>query len=269
MRRASHRPAGFTLLDLLLLVVLLVLLAGAALPAAVSRRRENDNRMRCANNLRQVGQAIQMYMNENKGKYPRTRYDPARADKPTAYTRPGAKDPFAADGPEANDVTAGLFLLLRTQELPSDAMVCPAARGRKWSGEVQEASNFLNRRQLSYSYANPYPSDAASGAGYKLTFALTSDFAIAADMNSGDEALLKINSASARPQILKGNSLNHDQEGQNVLYADGHVEFQNVPFCGERNEKDNIASRDNIYTYGPSGKDRGGAGIVGSPTGPK
>jgi prepilin-type processing-associated H-X9-DG protein len=37
-----------------------------------------------------------------------------------------------------------------------------------------------------------------------------------------------------------GNSANHEQDGQNVLYGDGHVEFQNNPFCGSQ--------RDNIYT---------------------
>ena len=29
-----------------------------------------------------------------------------------------------------------------------------------------------------------------------------------------------------------GNSNNHDEDGQNVLYGDGHVEFQQNPFCG-------------------------------------
>ena len=29
-----------------------------------------------------------------------------------------------------------------------------------------------------------------------------------------------------------GNSNNHDNDGQNVLYGDGHVEFQQNPFVG-------------------------------------
>ena len=36
------------------------------------------------------------------------------------------------------------------------------------------------------------------------------------------------------------NSLNHDGDGQNVLYGDGHVEFQQNPFVGVK--------RDNIFT---------------------
>ena len=42
--------------------------------------------------------------------------------------------------------------------------------------------------------------------------------------------------------MREGNSNNHGKDGQNVLYGDGHVEFQNNPFCG--------TSRDNIYTRG-------------------
>jgi prepilin-type processing-associated H-X9-DG protein len=39
-----------------------------------------------------------------------------------------------------------------------------------------------------------------------------------------------------------GNSNNHGKQGQNVLFGDGHVEFDNNPFAG--------TNRDNIYTRG-------------------
>jgi prepilin-type processing-associated H-X9-DG protein len=56
-----------------------------------------------------------------------------------------------------------------------------------------------------------------------------------------------------------GNSLNHQQEGQNVLYADAHVEFQQNPFCGQK--------RDNIYTFNGSEVEgrNGESAIVGPP----
>jgi len=46
----------------------------------------------------------------------------------------------------------------------------------------------------------------------------------------------------ARSQVIQGNSKNHDQDGQNVLYADGHAEFQQTSLCG--------ANNDCIYTVG-------------------
>lgn len=67
--------------------------------------------------------------------------------------------------------------------------------------------------------------------------------AVAADLNPGasadrDVRSVTLNSPAAR--MRKANSTNHEQDGQNVLYGDGHVEFQNNPLCGVK--------RDNIYT---------------------
>jgi prepilin-type processing-associated H-X9-DG protein len=49
--------------------------SGAALGTSIllpslNRARESANRVKCASNMRQIGQAIQLYANENKGKYP-------------------------------------------------------------------------------------------------------------------------------------------------------------------------------------------------------
>ena len=51
-------------------------LTAAMLPAAVSSR-EVANQIKCATNLRQIGQAFQLYANENNGNFPRTKYDHA------------------------------------------------------------------------------------------------------------------------------------------------------------------------------------------------
>ena len=50
------------------------------------------------------------------------------------------------------------------------------------------------------------------------------------------------------------------RQGQNVLYGDGHVEFQSTPLAG--------VDQDNIYTFGATTKDASGDGIAGPPTGP-
>ena len=36
--------------------------------------------------------------------------------------------------------------------------------------------------------------------------------------------------------MKQGNSNNHDEDGQNVLYGDGHCEFQQNPFCGTQRD---------------------------------
>ena len=52
-----------------------------------SRAREAANRIKCASNLRVIGQGIMIYANENRGAFPRTSYDKEAADPvPTEYT---------------------------------------------------------------------------------------------------------------------------------------------------------------------------------------
>src|SRR5205823_4736546 len=47
-------------------------------------------------------------------------------------------------------------------------------------------SNFTNyRKNLGYSFANPYPDTAAATAGYKWLGRLGAEFALAADINPG------------------------------------------------------------------------------------
>jgi len=50
-----------------------------------------------------------------------------------------------------------------------------------------------------------------------------------------------VTSTSSSKDMKFGNSNNHDKDGQNVLYGDGHVEFQSNPFCGT--QRDNIFAR--------------------------
>ena len=189
------------------------------------------------------------------------------------YTGVNGGDPFGTRGPDANDVSAAIYLLLRTEDVTSAVFVCPASAARpyEYGGGIHtalEKSNFPSANFLSYSYANPYPSKQAADLGYKLKEGIEPAFAVAADMNPGTDALTKLRTDMPAAELRKGNTLNHSGDGQNVLYGDGHVEFQNSPLCGSH--------RDNIYTYGDSGSDpvtgaarpTGGAGILGSPVGP-
>ena len=181
-------------------------------------------------------------------------------------------DPFGARGPGPNDVSAAIFLLLRAEDIVSAVFICPAsaARADDFGGNRHTAldqSNFPSADCLSYSYADPYPTKPAVERGYKLVEGMPPEFAMAADMNPGADALMKLTTTMAAAELRSGNTLNHSGDGQNVLYGDGHVEFQNSPLCGVR--------RDNIYTYGDSGNDlsnaprpTGGSGILGSPVGP-
>jgi Tfp pilus assembly protein PilE len=123
-RRSTIRRGGFTFIDLLMVVVL-VLLVSAVLPAISRSTRHSANRVECGSNLRQIGQAMLLYANDNNGQFPRTTHDPT-APTPRAYTGAMAPNPFSADGPKPNDVTAALFLRLSTQDITTAVFVCPS-----------------------------------------------------------------------------------------------------------------------------------------------
>ncbi len=241
------RRDAFTLTELLVTVAVGSLLI-VALPTLQSDR-ENLRRAICANNLRQIGQAMIIYSDDFRGSFPSSA--PVNDESGTSLLKREVGIGCAGCNPpplnNAGGFTAFARYLVKHQYIGNTAVfLCPSAKviGIN-STPVSVASKWqsLNWNNLSYFYIVKMTTQWPTKSGAATTNRF---YMLCADRSNSS-------SVSSTPPL--NSTSPHGTDGRNVLFTDSHVEWINGP--------------DVSYLFAPIQADWGNYGIDNPSTTPQ
>lgn len=255
-----------------LIVVLTCPFVAAAVPLACRKSSPVDSVAACAANLRTIGKATLIYTNDYDGKFPRSAGK--NSEWNTRIQNWRAPNRFQAYGTSARgeggigNISSCFYLLVKYAGVKPKSFICPGDLGTsefKPADDVEGDIELIDlwdfgitaSQRCSYSYHMPF-------SEYALTRSSEPGMAVAADRNPflsspmADPKNISLFIPDAGRRAIKvGNAVQHQEEGQNVLFVDAHVSFEKIPHCG--------VHEDNIYTYWDGGDIRkGSAPVLGS-----
>ncbi|MFC1793750.1 hypothetical protein ACFL3Q_09220 [Planctomycetota bacterium] len=254
-------------IEALVLVFICLFALVVVLPATQMSQFE-AYRIECGTNLSQIGRAMFIYANDYDDELPRSGGE--STDWAPTIPEWKAENRFVAYGLSADgsggqaSISSCFYLLVKYFEVAPGTFVCPGDVGTtefrladvdEGDKELVDLWDFGPEAREHYSYAYQEPFDF-----YTLTTSSEPGHAVAADRNpwmDSPAAFAKQHPGffypeGSREAVKYGNARAHEEEGQNVLFIDGHVAFEDRSFCSIRD--------DNIYTYWDGGDMR-----IGSP----
>jgi prepilin-type N-terminal cleavage/methylation domain-containing protein len=272
-RRSRH---GFTLIELLVVVAIIALLIAILIPS-LGRAKELSNRSACGANLTGIIKAMNLYSAENADSFPLV-LPPTTANKiNNAVPIPSTAAPngtgnaqqtissyYNSANAQAGDPMANLWILVLKGNVGPKQFICksdPAAptpsdqtdNSGNFYDDFGEIAGAVNTTIGNQSFSFAYMWTATTGAGNWWRTTVDSSLPIASDMAPLDgtgtpvrslaQTLTTAQTDANFPKTV--NSNNHSGgEGQNVGFADTHVEFTKNPYIGQ--------GGDSIWTTGGS-----------------
>ena len=234
---------GFTLIELLVVVAIIALLIAILLPS-LGRARELANRATCAANITGIMKACVVYANENNDIFPTA----GNASALNAYvttvncTNSTSIDTAAQEihnqaASKGNPLSCLWLLALKNQVAPK-SFLCKSDPSASGASPLQNGSSAYyitpeTDKQISYSIAYPWSGTNSVGGWWRNNS--DSSLPLMSDMAPGDTNITLSSATGAKPKDY--NSLNHGGDGQNVGYADAHVDWQRKPDVGQSSDQ--------------------------------
>jgi prepilin-type N-terminal cleavage/methylation domain-containing protein len=269
------KKKGFTLIELLVVIAIIALLMGILMPA-LSKARALAIQLVCGTNLKGLGSAMLVYTSYCDDDYPRAggaasiwsttgnindwaprRYVPPQLSMEDAafeVVRDADGEVLVPGGQGKATITSSFYLLIKHAKVTPKQFVCKGDAGTQaWKISEEPSGRILNYDMArGWDFGNgasplPWPGEVESYS-YQMPYSQTGNvetFVIVDMSNPGSPMAAdrspfadKVTGFTPEPG---DNSASHQGKGQNVLYKDGHVKFEDRPTIG--------LGDDNIYTY--------------------
>ena len=230
--KANKRRRAFTLIELLVVIAIVGLLAALLLPA-LSRAKRLAKQTACLSNLKQIGVAFALYLDEHENRFP------DRRDLKSSL--PGGYRPWTSWPP--SDPRGGWAALVLQKHGASDSIwSCPAAVISPAGNAVQSAQSLSGASNAPVTRYWLWRFDRTNDLNDPLMledFWGKSESQAVADLQAANDPVVGVPNGPSDvelvvdpyfpktiptvPQELRGRTIHPG--GRNRLFLDGHVEY--------------------------------------------